>query len=270
VAVGSYKQIKVWDVKAAKELYTITEHSSYLEAVAFSPDGKKLFSVGRDGTALTTDADTGEVRQRGQVGMGRRPRFSPDVKTFALLDESPMEMFDTASWKKKETARDFSGYDNAQFTPDSKRLLVGKGEDVAFYNLETNQVEPVHKLHTSRITSVDLSPDGKQVASGANDKSVILWDLEAKKVRAKFAGFTGADRERLWVRFSPDGRTLLAWVDGSQSVRRFDAASGTELPPVGDFKAGVERVYFCQGGKTLAIRDADGKLALYDAAGGAD
>jgi WD40 repeat protein len=269
VAVGSYKQVKVWDVKGAKELYTITDHDTDLVAVAFSADGKGLFSVDRHGTALTTDADTSKVRQTGKVGTGLRPRFSPDATTFAVLGESPMEMFDTASWKKRETARDFSGYGrNAQFTPDSKRLLVGNGEDVAICNLETNKVEPVHKLHTYYISSVDLSPDGKLVASGAQspDKSVILWDLEARMVRAKFPDFIVKPNGKLWVRFSPDGGTLLAWADENRSVRRFDVASGKELSAVGDHKAGVDWVLFCQDGKTLGIIDEDGKLALYDVA----
>jgi serine/threonine protein kinase/WD40 repeat protein len=269
VAVGSYKQVKVWDVRAAKQLYTILDHETRLTAVAFSADGKELFSVSRDGTALTTDADTGKVQKTGKVRTGSRLRFSPDRKTFALLGESPMEMYETATWKKKETAHDFSGYlQNARFTPDSKRLLAGPGEKVALYDLETNKVEPVHKLHTYYISSVDLSPDGNLVASGAQspDKSVILWDLRAKKVRAQFPGFAVKPNGKLWVRFSPDGGTLLAWVDGSRSVRRFDVATGKELSPVGDFKAGIDNVFYCRDGKTLAILDDDGKLALHDVA----
>jgi WD40 repeat protein len=268
VAVGSHKQVKVWGVKTAKELYTITDHDTNMAALAFSPDGKHLYSIGRDGVALTTDADTGTVQQKGKVARGSRPRFTPDLKTFAQLGESPMEMFETATWEKKKTARDFSGYyQNAKFTSDSKRILYGKAEDVVFYNLETSAVEPVHKLHTSTITSVDLSADGKLVASaGGHDHTVILWDLEGKKERAKFTGFTLPNQGKVWVRFSPDGGTLLAWGDENRSVRRFDTASGKELTPVGDFKAGVDEVFFCQGGKTLAVQDEDGKMALYEAA----
>ena len=34
-----------------------------------------------------------------------------------------------------------------------------------------------HHLHTKCVGSIVLSPDGRQMASGAEDGSVVMWDL---------------------------------------------------------------------------------------------
>jgi WD40 repeat protein len=269
LAVGSDKQVKVWDVKAAKELYTVTEHDTWAEAVGFTADGTKLFSLDLGGKAVSSDAETGKLLRTAKgewlntMAGTAFVRFSPDRKTVAVLNNSPIRVLDPATLEERKSAREFGRPEDAVFTPDGKRILAGTGEDVVLYNLESGNVELVHKLHTERVWDVEMSPDGKLAVSGGKDKVMIVWDLEAKKVRAKFAGFGGAVASR----FSPDGKTLVAWARKERSVRRFDVASGTELSKVGDQEPGVFTAFFCQDGKTLAVMDMDGKLALYDLAG---
>jgi hypothetical protein len=275
LAVASHKQIKVWDVTAAKDLFTVFEHESTVGVLAFSADGKEIISKELAGKAVATDAATGKnlrTFQGASLGFNTVDamiRWSPDRKTFAALGHRPVTLYDAATLEGKTS--EFHGIiEDGMFTPDGKRIAAADHEDVKIFDLGTGQTEVVHKLHTGTITSVQLSPDGKLVATGGRDKAVIVWDLEAKKVRATFTGFTLPNRGKLWVQFSPDGGTLLAWADENRSVRRFDVAAGKELLPVGDCKAGVDNVLFCQDGKTLAIVDADGKLALYDVATEAD
>jgi WD40 repeat protein len=237
--------------------------------LGFSADGKRLVSLESRGKAVATDADTGQTLQTAEVkspGDGM-VRWSPDKKTFAVL-RGPLNantLYDMATLEVKKS--DFGGIvEDGMFTPDGKRIVVADHEEVKIFNLQTGKTEAVHKLHTNDVKDLMVSPDGKLVATSGNDKVVIVWDLEAKKVRAKFTGLDGPVR----VVFSPDGNTLLAYalpgISGkeSRSLRRFDVASGRELSAFGDLKAGVFKAFFCERGKTLAVQDMDGKLALYD------
>ncbi len=52
--------IKIWDVATQKELRTFTGHTSAIESIDFSPDGRLLASASDDGSTFLWDTKTGE------------------------------------------------------------------------------------------------------------------------------------------------------------------------------------------------------------------
>ena len=65
---------------------------------------------------------------------------------------------------------------------------------------EPEEWEPIAVLerklegHTSLVRSVAVSPDGKWTASGSEDKTVKIWDLETGECRATLEGHEAAVR----------------------------------------------------------------------------
>lgn len=64
--------------------------------------------------------------------------------------------------------------------------------------------------HTDAVRSVAYSTDGATVASGGNDNTIRLWDVEAGEIKRTLTGHTGSVRN---VAYSPDGSILASGSD---------------------------------------------------------
>ena len=58
---GSYdKTLTLWDVASGKKVKTLKGHANCIDAVCFSPDGKRILSAGTSGKdVILWDAETG-------------------------------------------------------------------------------------------------------------------------------------------------------------------------------------------------------------------
>ncbi|WP_017719281.1 AAA-like domain-containing protein [Kamptonema formosum] len=115
--------------------------------------------------------------------------------------------------------------------------------------------------HQGVVTSVCISPDGRTLATGSNDRTARLWDLSGNQI-AEFTGHQG----RVWsVCISPDGRTL-ATGSNDRTARLWDL-SGNQIAEFRGHQDWVRSVCISPDGRTLATGSNDGTARLWDLSG---
>ena len=110
--------------------------------------------------------------------------------------------------------------------------------------------------HTDDIWSVTFSPDGRTIASGSNDHTVRLWDVETGTLKNTLRH---PDRVRS-VSFSPDGRILASGCQDA-IVRLWD---GKDLRGIIGHTNIIWSVSFSPDGRTLASGSEDRTVRLWD------
>lgn len=118
--------------------------------------------------------------------------------------------------------------------------------------------------HPGFVNRVVVSPDGSLAASGGEDGSIRLWDLNSlSPLGAPLLGHTGAVLD---LSFSPDG-SLLASASADRLVVLWDLAAGKPLgAPLLGHSDEVTALRFSPDGEALVTGGRDGTLVFWDTA----
>jgi outer membrane protein assembly factor BamB len=129
------------------------------------------------------------------------------------------------------------------------------------------------KSPTSRVLDADtagefaLTPDGSTLLIG-DGRAIDL--ATGKATGLAWWGDAGLNLRPAWLRFSPDGKTLLAFEHDQKvgTARLIDYPAGTERGRAGGLWWAGSRGAFSADGKALALYGSDAHLRAFDAATG--
>src|SRR5262249_31987226 len=110
-----------------------------------------------------------------------------------------------------------------------------------------------------------FSPCGRRIATGGENNSVKVWDVDTGQETLTLKGHTGPV---LSVTFSADGRRIASG-SGGETARVWDAATGQELLVLKRSKDGlgmgrVSCIAFSPDGRRLAIHTLRDTLEIWD------
>ncbi len=200
--------------------------------------------------------------------------FSPDGRLLTTVsNDNIVRTWDVASRSIVSQTDKFQGAWKASYFPDSKRVAVSASSAanpvIKVFDAETSSELLTISGHTKRVRAVDVSPDGKFIATGSQDGSMRVWDAETGAELHKFQlSSPTRGREVCDVQFSPDGSKILiggfeilALVDmKSWQLREANSSSFTEK----NVTLFSWKVAFSPIHKTIAVGNWNGEVLLVD------
>ncbi len=243
-------------------------HDDRLDCAAWSPDGRRIATAGKDGNVRVWDAGGTEpplVLRGHDLGV-RSVAWSPDGRHLASssVDKTIRVWNADGSGQPLVLRGHVYGVPKVAWSLDGRHLASASADaTVRVWNADGSGEPLVLRGHDKLVSAVAWSPDGRHLASASADSTVRVWNADGSGQPLVLRGHSGT----VWgVAVSPDGLRVASAAD-DKTVRVWSADGSGQPLVLHGHGADVYAVAWSPDGQRIASGSDDQTVRLWNADG---
>ena len=267
---GWDKTVKLWKISKDPLVRTFYGHKASVLDVVFQPQGRSIATASDDRTVKLWQLDgTLQTNFTDHDAEIYNIEFSHDGRLIICTGlDGTIKIWHTDGILIHTFVGHKAPTVDVDFFPGDRRFISG-GYDKTIRIWQLNQdgdrlkvdLQQTIFAHQAVITDVDISADGKLIASVSNDRHLKLWTAEGKLIKDLIADHTGLKT----VAISPN-RQIIATGGKEQNIKLWNA-DGKLLRVIKGHSASVLDLEFSADGSKLASASADNTIKIWNIQG---
>jgi WD40 repeat protein len=262
---GSWQFYQQYTRPAISLANTLSGHSSYVNYIVVSPDGKILVSASADKKIKIWDFATGrEIRTLLENSIHINYfAISSDWQTIATGGaDNTIKIWDFSTGKELRTLKGHSSYVNyITISPDGKSLASASADNtIKIWDLSTGKELRTLKGHSGWVNTLAITSDGKKLASASADNTIKLWDLSTGQEIHTFRGHSSSVKP---IAISSDGKQLVSG-GADNTIKLWNLSTGQEIRSFSGHSSYINSLVISPDGKNLVSASADNTIKLWN------
>lgn len=254
------KTIKIWNLSEKKEAYSLSWHTNGVTSASFSKDGIYLATGSIDKTIKIWNMNE-KKEECSLIGHMEKVTclafFSNRNYLASVSTDNSVKI-----WNLEKRKDEFS-IDGVKVLALSDKFLA-RGflkHIIKIWDIEKKREQGVFNGHTDTITSLVFTSDGKYLASGSEDKNIIIWNIEDEK---KWCCFNNSHIDGvLALAFSPDGNYLVSG-SADKTIKIWNLTQKQEFYFLNSHTGPVTSLAFSSDGGFFASGSGDKSVKIWN------